>query len=205
MSEEKENIKLIENSQKKQPHTDLNSALREQTQISPIKQEIIVRVSDELKLEGLTIKESELEEFLNKYISAIDSRLLNSTYEIKQLITKQSFGYERHYFKIMKSGQIEGVAFFNIDHTDSNDWRVFIRHISLKDISLLEKAIRLVVEYIWKYVYCSNIRVEIFHIKDQQTGQMKVDPDIKTAYTNCGFKWKTLTNDPHTGKRAQIM
>ena len=28
---------------------------------------------------------------------------------------------------------------------------------------------------------------------------------MKSAYTQCGFKWKTLTNDPVTGKRAQIM
>lgn len=28
---------------------------------------------------------------------------------------------------------------------------------------------------------------------------------MKAAFTKAGFKWKTLTNDPITGKRAQIM
>lgn len=28
---------------------------------------------------------------------------------------------------------------------------------------------------------------------------------MKAAFTKAGFKWKTLTNDPVTGKRAQIM
>jgi hypothetical protein len=51
-------------------------------------------------------------------------------------------------------------------------------------------------------VWCSNIRVEIFHIKEEASGQLKVDADIKNAYASAGFKWKTLTNNPDTGKRS---
>jgi hypothetical protein len=34
---------------------------------------------------------------------------------------------------------------------------------------------------------------------------LKVDNFVKTVYTNKGFRWKTLINDPITGKRAQIL
>lgn len=36
---------------------------------------------------------------------------------------------------------------------------------------------------------------------------MRADPDIKAAIAmeKKGFKWKTLINDPETGKRYQIM
>jgi hypothetical protein len=34
---------------------------------------------------------------------------------------------------------------------------------------------------------------------------MQADPDVKNAFTKVGFKWKTLSNDPVTGKRAQVM
>lgn len=34
---------------------------------------------------------------------------------------------------------------------------------------------------------------------------MKVDLNVKNAYAEKAFRWKTLTNDPATGKRAQIM
>jgi hypothetical protein len=47
--------------------------------------------------------------------------------------------------------------------------------------------------------------VEVMHIKDEETGKMAADPGVKTAYTSQAFKWKTLSNDPATGKRAQVM
>jgi len=34
---------------------------------------------------------------------------------------------------------------------------------------------------------------------------LQADVDVKNALSKCGFKWKTLSNDPVTGKRAQIM
>ena len=60
------------------------------------------------------------------------------------------------------------------------------------------------VEHIWRTVYITHIRVELYHISDE-TGKMQADPDVKNAFTKVGFKWKTLSNDPSTGKRAQIM
>ena len=51
-------------------------------------------------------------------------------------------------------------------------------------------------------MYCTNIRVEIFNLKDESTGQSKVCAEVKGAFSKSGFKWKTLHNDPQTGKIA---
>ena len=50
-----------------------------------------------------------------------------------------------------------------------------------------------------------HIRIELYHQLDEPTGKMQADPDVKNALTKVGFKWKILTNDPVTGKRAQVM
>ena len=63
----------------------------------------------------------------------------------------------------------------------------------------------MVCDYIWQEIPCDNIRVELYHFKDDETGKINVDNDVKLAYAGKGFRWKTLTNDPATGKRAQIM
>lgn len=61
------------------------------------------------------------------------------------------------------------------------------------------------VDFIWRTVYCTHIRVELFHLKEDASGKIQADIDVKGALTKCGFKWKTLSNDPATGKRAQVM
>jgi hypothetical protein len=55
--------------------------------------------------------------------------------------------------------------------------------LTVIDFSKLKQAIEKVIEFIWKNIYCTNIRVEIFHLKDEATGQIKVEPDVKNAYT----------------------
>lgn len=70
------------------------------------------------------------------------------------------------------------------------------------NLNFMVPAIKLVIDFIWKHVFCSNIRVEIIHLKDPATNQFKVDLEVKNAFQTNGFKWKTLSNDPVTGKRA---
>jgi hypothetical protein len=108
---------------------------------------------------------------MDDYLKKIDFKQQHSSYDLSTLIMKQNCGYERHYLKISDENNKQmGMAIFNIDHTDSNEWRTFIRHVSTFDLSHLQKAVSIVVDYIWKNVYCSNIRVEIIHIKDADTG-----------------------------------
>ena len=44
-----------------------------------------------------------------------------------------SNGYEAHYLKLCKNGKDVGLVFMNMDHSYLNDFRAYIRHISVVD------------------------------------------------------------------------
>jgi hypothetical protein len=142
---------------------------------------------------------------MEKYLLKIPAAQKDSFYDLDTLDKKQANGYDRFYLQIMQNGKQFGLCVFNIDIDAHPDKRAFIRHLSIFDPTHLLKVIEIVMNFVWANVDCQNCRVEIFHIKDPATGQMKADPDVKTAFTKNIFKWKTLTNDPVTGKRAQVM
>ena len=114
-------------------------------------------------------------------------------------------GYERTYLWIKNKGQVIGFAAFNFDFTVSNEFRCFVRALNIYDSARLQEAVELVLTHIWKNVYCNNIRIELFYQKEAETGKFNAVPEVKTAFQKNGFKWKTLNNDPVTGKRAQVM
>ena len=120
------------------------------------------------------------------------------------MVEKQSDGYERHYVKLVdeKTKELRGLALFNVDYTAQNEFRVYVRHISSLDFNQIAKAVEQVMQFVWTKLDCQNVRVEIYHFKDEATGKVQADPDVKNAFTKSGFKWKTLSNDPATGKRA---
>lgn len=117
-------------------------------------------------------------------------------------------GYERHYMKIVSFRNGEkfgnGMVYLNVDHTFPSQHRVVIHHISTIKARELEKALELVVNFIWRNIQCDHIRFELFHTKDP-SGVLGADPHFKQCLQNVGFKWKTLRNNPETGKRSQIM
>lgn len=119
-------------------------------------------------------------------------------------------GYERHYVQICTATGIqEGLACINIDHTCQSEFRAYLRHISVKNKDRLPDALQLVVDFIWNNMFADSIRLDLFHFVDQN------DPNAKLAADNYlkgvfgmnrrGFKWKTVINDPKTGKRYQVM
>lgn len=71
-------------------------------------------------------------------------------------------------------------------------------------VELFRQALELIVDFIWRRINCDHVRVELNHIKDKD-GKLAADPFIKKVFSESGFRWKTLQNDPKTGKRAQIM
>lgn len=164
-------------------------------------------LGDEFIIEPFDMTEDKFNVWLKDYLDKkIEKRLADSFHDYNQLIAKQSNGYERHYLKFMLSGskEVQGLAIFNLDHTMQGEFRGYIRHISTVDVSKLQKAAEKVVDTIWKTLYCQHIRLELFHQQDE-AGKFQADPDVKNAISKIGFKWKTLSNDPNTGKRAQIM
>ena len=133
----------------------------------------------------------------------------DSFYDFQTLYEKMESGYERHYLKIVAfhngKKMAHGLACVNVDQSISNGHRVIIRHVSVIRNELFPQALKLVVDFVWKRIHCDHIRVELFHLKNEETGKMAADPVIKKALAELKFKWKNLTNDPKTGRRAQNM
>ncbi len=90
------------------------------------------------------------------------------------------------------------------DHTASNEFRVYVRHLSATSMENYADVIQLCLTYIWENIYCQNIRIELLHLL-QENGRFQAEPEIKKLFASQGFKWKTLSNDPVTGLRAQVM
>ena len=63
------------------------------------------------------------------------------------------------------------------------------------------KAVEILLKYTIENIVCNDVRVELFHFNDEN-GKMGANPEIKTAISKNGFKWKTLQNDPEKGTRA---
>jgi len=60
-------------------------------------------------------------------------------------------------------------------------------------------------EFLWKYSHCDAIRLNLFHIKNNETGKTLADPEIKAILKLKKFKWKTVINDTATGQRSEIL
>lgn len=60
-------------------------------------------------------------------------------------------------------------------------------------------------DYIWKETHCSAVRLNLYHIKNKESGQLKADPEIKALLKERKFKWKTVQNDVDAGTRSEIL
>lgn len=115
-------------------------------------------------------------------------------------------GYEAHYLKFEKAGSTAGLLLVNMDHSCQTEFRAYIRHISVMDATDFDDALKMAVNFIWHEMYAETIRIDLYHFKDE-SGALKANQDIKVSLgmEKKGFKWKTMLNDPATGKRYQIM
>ena len=70
---------------------------------------------------------------------------------------------------------------------------------------LFPSAVKATNEFIWTNLNADTIRIDLYHYKDtsEPDAQLKACNEIKDALSmnRQGFKWKTLINDPETGKR----
>ena len=159
-------------------------------------------VKGKMKLSAIDIDYTELINYVDEYYARIPNAMAKSNHECDIAVNKTEDGYLRHYFHIVVGDVVHGLACLNYDHTLLGGHRVYIRHLSTIMSGELSQALDLVCDFIWQEIPCDNIRVELYHFKDDETGKINVDNDIKSAYAGKGFRWKTLTNDPATGKRA---
>ena len=80
------------------------------------------------------------------------------------LFKQMEAGYERHYLKIIAYHEgrkmAHGLACVNIDQTYRQGFRAFLRHISVIRVELLPQALKLIVDFVWRRMYCEHIRLE---------------------------------------------
>lgn len=74
--------------------------------------------------------------------------------------------------------------------------------IDLKD---RETIFDMAIDYIWKHMHCSAIRMNLYHFKPQDSDQLKADPDMKKMLKAKKFKWKTVINDTASNIRYEIL
>jgi hypothetical protein len=66
--------------------------------------------------------------------------------------------------KFSKSpGSIDGMLLVNIDHTREREFGAYIRHFSVVKRSQLSVALNLALDYIWKNLYASTARIDLYH------------------------------------------
>ena len=60
-------------------------------------------------------------------------------------------------------------------------------------------------DYIWKNMHCSAIRMNLYHFKAPDSDQLKADPEMKKLLKAKKFKWKTVINDTVSSIRYEIL
>lgn len=87
-------------------------------------------------------------------------------------------GYSAHYLRLVdptsQSKEVkatQGVACINVDHKFTTETRAYIRHLSTRDKSRFEEALKLVLDFIWKNIDCNSIRLDLHHFNKMVDGK----------------------------------
>ena len=164
------------------------------------------------------MKESLYQTNIQKYLDRLDSVQRESFAPIEKLIQASLEGYDLHIL-VMKNmtdlskndaSSIQGLVIFNQESNTAKvngipSSKVILHHISTVNLDNREQIFDLAVDFIWKYSHCDAIRLNLYHIKNSETGSVKADPDIKALLKLKKFKWKTVKNDTETGMRSEVL
>ena len=107
--------------------------------------------------------------------------------------------------------EIKGLVIFNQESLSSKlpngryAVKIILHHISVVNIADRETILDMALDYIWKYMHCSAIRLNLYHFAAQGTDQLKADPDMKKLLKAKKFKWKTVINDTVSNIRYEIL
>jgi hypothetical protein len=82
----------------------------------------------------------------------------------------------------------------NIDHTREREFGAYIRHLSVVKRSQFPVALKMALDYIWKNLYASTTRIDLYHFEHE--GKYQTDQQLKEALImeKRGFRWKSLIN-----------
>ena len=82
----------------------------------------------------------------------------------------------------------------------TRETKVLLHHISAIDETKIEDFIDLGLDYIWKTMHCSSIKVNLRHFmqddeKNPGKQKLKGNDSLKSIFKKRVFRWKTLKNE----------
>lgn len=143
------------------------------------------------KIVGWKLRESEYEEEVGKYLARLDLIQRESFAPLSKMIENSLEGFDLHVMTMVNeddtpcADNINGLVIFNQEANQfknaagTSSLKVSLHHVSSLYIEQRDAVFDLALEYIWKHTHCSAIRLNLYHIKNKETGQIKADPDIK--------------------------
>lgn len=172
----------------------------------------------EMSFQGWTLHENDYANEVATYLARLDPGQRDSFAPLDKLIANSLDGYDLTVMVLAPSSQesfnaktIGGLVIFNQDsapiksQTGANMSKIVLHHVSTINISRRESLMDLALEHIWKLTHCHAIRINLYHLKDVASGQLKADPEFKSLLKTKKFKWKTVQNDMDAGTRSEIL
>lgn len=97
----------------------------------------------------------------------------------------------------------------NVKVSFARETKVTLHHLSAVDDTMLEECVDLCLDYVWKTMHCSNIRVNLHHYMqddEKNPGQQKYKGNdvLKQIFKKRVFRWKTLKNELN-GSRIETL
>jgi len=83
--------------------------------------------------------------------------------------------------------------------------KILLHHVSAIEMKERETILDMAIDYIWKNMHCSAVRMNLYHFKAPDSEQLKADPDMKKMLKVKKFKWKTVINDTVSDIRYEIL
>jgi hypothetical protein len=119
---------------------------------------------------------------------------------VDSVLTDVMLGYDPHLLQLTTPSKegIHGMLIFNQDSSEPT--RVNLFHVSSVSESKFEEVLDMSLEWIWKTMHCTKIRVFLNHYTHaQEENKLMVNENVKNALKQRRFKWQRLGNDPVTG------
>lgn len=128
------------------------------------------------------MKESLYKTNISKYLERLDGVQKESFAPLEKLIATSLEGYDLHIL-VMKNmtdlskndaSSIQGLVIFNQESNAAKlngkpSSKIILHHISTVKRENREFIFDLALDFIWKYSHCDAIRLNLFHMKDQET------------------------------------
>ena len=176
-------------------------------------------------------KEAELIELVEKYTERLGDNLRKSFSKPKALVTEAMQNYDPHFLFIMSSNnslpaedRVKGMLVFSLDTSLKKDpvvdvekcsvsfnriTKVNLHHITALDESQFDVLLDLALDFIWKTMHCSVIRVKLHHFEqyDAKTERNKLMcyDLLKQQFKKRVFRWQQLINDSINNLRIEVL